>query len=191
MNVALKKINARAKQLKKLHPGKKYKTLQKQAGAEYKSGKLKTKRKVGKRPAAVKAKSRKPRARAIVKTKTVYRTRTVKVRSKPRRKVSGIGSVLGGVMGKGSSLMPLALVAAAGVAAYFILKPRTQVQQYVPTGNYQRDQSANNVIAYATAAGLGITAIAKLIAALNSSPDSTVTAAGSNPNAFLTTLQLD
>jgi hypothetical protein len=37
---ALKKINARVKHLARLHPGKKRVTLQKQAGAEYRAGKL-------------------------------------------------------------------------------------------------------------------------------------------------------
>lgn len=37
---ALKKINARVKYLQTRHPGKKRVTLQKQAGKEYKAGKL-------------------------------------------------------------------------------------------------------------------------------------------------------
>jgi hypothetical protein len=47
---ALAKINARVKALKKKHPGAKHVTLQKQAGREYKAGKLggvKKKKKVG------------------------------------------------------------------------------------------------------------------------------------------------
>ena len=40
----LKKINARVKQLKKKHPGAKRSTLQKQAGREFKAGKLKKKK---------------------------------------------------------------------------------------------------------------------------------------------------
>jgi hypothetical protein len=39
-STALAKINARVKQLSKKHPGKKRVTLQKQAGKEYKAGKL-------------------------------------------------------------------------------------------------------------------------------------------------------
>jgi hypothetical protein len=39
-STALSKINARVKQLAKKHPGKKRVTLQKQAGAEYRAGKL-------------------------------------------------------------------------------------------------------------------------------------------------------
>lgn len=37
---ALQKINKRVKHLQRLHPGKKRVTLQKQAGAEYRAGKL-------------------------------------------------------------------------------------------------------------------------------------------------------
>jgi hypothetical protein len=40
MSTALKKINARVKELKKKHPGSSHHTLQKQAGKEYKAGKL-------------------------------------------------------------------------------------------------------------------------------------------------------
>jgi hypothetical protein len=45
----------------------------------------------------------------------------------------------------------------------------------VQTGNSYRDSQAQKILAYATAAGLAATAIAKLIQALNSSTDSTVT----------------
>jgi hypothetical protein len=54
MSSALQKINARVKVLKKKHPNSKHTTLQKQAGKEYKAGKLggvkhshKRKKKVG------------------------------------------------------------------------------------------------------------------------------------------------
>ena len=40
MSTALAKINARVKQLQKKHPNTQRKTLQKQAGKEYKAGKL-------------------------------------------------------------------------------------------------------------------------------------------------------
>jgi hypothetical protein len=50
MSTALKKINARVKALAKKHPGSKRVTLQKQAGREYRAGKLggARKKKVGK-----------------------------------------------------------------------------------------------------------------------------------------------
>jgi soluble cytochrome b562 len=37
---ALKKINARAKEIMRKHPGKKYSTAQKEAGREYRNGKI-------------------------------------------------------------------------------------------------------------------------------------------------------
>lgn len=181
---ALKKINARAKQLKKLHPDKKYKTLQKQAGAEFKSGKLKAKRKkVGKVAKIVKrkpaARKHKPRTRVI--TKTVYKVRRVKVKAKRR---AGVGNTVG----KSSSLMPvIAIAAVAAAALYFMNRPAPQQMQYYPTGNVARDNTAANVIAYATAAGLTISAIAKLIESLNSSSDAQVAAAGASPAAYVST----
>ncbi len=48
MSAALKKINARVKQLQKKHPKSKRVTLQKQAGKEYRAGKLKPHRKKAK-----------------------------------------------------------------------------------------------------------------------------------------------
>lgn len=45
VGTALKKIHARVKHLRKLHPGKAYKTLQKQAGKEFKAGSLSVKKK--------------------------------------------------------------------------------------------------------------------------------------------------
>jgi len=74
MSTALAKINARVKQLAKKHPGKKRVTLQRQAGAEYRAGKLggsvgaKRKRTVHKK---------KPAKR---RTKTIRTGQTVKVR---------------------------------------------------------------------------------------------------------------
>lgn len=56
MSSALKKIQARVKQLRKKHPNAKFRSLQKQAGSEYRSGKLggvkKKKRTVAKKKSA-------------------------------------------------------------------------------------------------------------------------------------------
>ena len=63
MSTALAKINARVKQLQKKHPNTQRKTLQKQAGKEYKAGKLggvrkkSARKKSARRVGAVKKKS--------------------------------------------------------------------------------------------------------------------------------------
>jgi len=193
MSAALKKINARVKQLQKKHPGAKRVTLQKQAGKEYRAGKLKVHRKKAKpapkrkarRASGVGSKYKvyhevkkvgkvrrkrkaKRRSKAKVKTVTRVRTRTVYKRS---RSVGRSGM---------SSIMPIIAVAGLGLIAYMLLKPKTQVTvpgvqtPLVLTGNPTRDTSAQNVLAYAQAAGIGLTGIAALIKSLNSMSDSAV-----------------
>lgn len=188
---ALKKINARAKALKKKHPGKKYRTLQKQAGAEYKAGKLKAKRKPAKRktvkrkavakrkPAA--RKTRKRVARKVGKPTTVVyslgklikrkRRKRAAVKSKGKRRVSGSGN---------SSLMPILLLGGLGLAAYLLLKPAAVPALY-QSSNQLRNTSSNNILQYATAAGLGISAITALINSLNNMSDNDVINASNNP----------
>jgi hypothetical protein len=201
---ALTKIRLRTKQLQKKHPGKKYRTLQKQAASEYKSGKIpkarkksahkKTapkkhaRRKVGakykvyhevKRIGRVKRKrSTAKRRKAPRATKT--RTRTVRKTVYKTRRVGGMGK----------SIMPIVAIAGLGLVAYLLLKPKasTNVPPLVTTGNTTRDQSASNLVAYATAAGLSISAIAQLINALNSSSDSTVVQAAASPEQGINTL---
>ena len=70
---ALKKINARVKYLQTRHPGKKRVTLQKQAGKEYKAGKL----------GGVKKKS-------VHKKKTIHRKK--KSVGSPRRGTTNVGT---------------------------------------------------------------------------------------------------
>lgn len=192
MSAALKKINARVKQLQKKHPKSKRVTLQKQAGREYKAGKLKTHRK--KTKAAPKRKARRAsgvgskykvyhevkkvgkarkkrtarRSKPKVKTVTRVRTRTV---YKRRQSVGRSGM---------SSIMPIVAIAGLGLIAYMLLKPKTTVTvpgvstPLVLTGNPTRDTSAQNVLAYAQAAGIGLSAITALINSLNSMSDSAV-----------------
>lgn len=185
MNSALKKINARAKVLKKKHPGKKYKTLQKQAGKEYKAGKLKTRRK---RVGTVK--KARPKKRAVVRKKRVLKVKPIKERvyRAKRSKVKAYTATrYKRVSGKGKSIMPLVALAAVGVAAYLLLKPKTVLATnygYMPTGNPVRDNSANSILTWATAAQLTAGAIAKLIQAINNSDDSTVKTIADNPSAI-------
>lgn len=187
MNNALKKISARAKALKKKHPGKKYKTLQKQAGAEYRAGKLKAKRKPAAKKKATRKKTtrRKSPRRKIGKAQTVVYSlgkliKRKRRKSKPKQKRTGRR-----VSGKGSSMMPLIAIAGLGIVAYMLLKPAAPAAQLYQTSNPQRNTSANNILLYATAAGMTAKAIADLITAINNSPDAAVVAAGANPAAYI------
>jgi hypothetical protein len=182
---ALKKINARAKALKKKHPGKKYKTLQKQAGAEYKAGKLKSKRPAKRKPAKRAArrgpaKRRKARRRVGKPNTVVYSLgKLVRRRRKsPKRKQKTKRRVGRRVSGN-SSMMPVILIGLAA-AAYFLLKPAAVPVLY-QSSNVARNNATNNIMNYATAAGLTAQAIAALINSLNSSSDSDVINAGNNP----------
>jgi len=194
---ALQKINKRAKQLQKKHPGKKYRTLQKQAGKEFKAGKLKTrKKKVGAakkkavRKRTVKKSVRKVVRRAVKtvpKKKRVYRAKRTKVKAYTATRYKRVS-------GKGKSIMPLLLLGAVGVGAYLLLKrPTVQASQYgyMPTNNTVRNDSANSILTWATAAGLTATAIAKLINAINSSSDAQVVQAASSPDQFAQSMLAD
>lgn len=176
---ALKKINARVKVLKKKHPNSKRSTLQKQAGAEYRAGKLKVRRKPAKKKVARKRRVA-PRKKAAVKrrrksaprkrarraklvTRTVVKYRVLRPKrkgAKVRIKVSRRRSVSGAK----KSFMPL-LLAVGAVAALMLLKPKPAV--YIPTGNASRDSQAANIMAYAAAFGATTTAIANLIKTIN------------------------
>lgn len=193
MSTALKKIRARVKQLQKKNPHAHYKNLQKQAGKEFKSGKLKT---VGKR---------KPAKKKAAKRKVAKRTVAIIHHAKPaprklhRRKRRSVGAAVAShrrrrVSGSGSNLMPIVAIGGLAVLAYFLLKPRTttllpsQIPGLVTTGNAARDNSAANIVAYATAAGIAATALSKLIDSINNSSDSTVTAAAgsADPTQYFT-----
>lgn len=182
---ALTKINKRVKQLQKKHPNAKRTTLQKQAGREYRNGTMPKPRKK-----AAKAKPRK-RAKAKVSGKRKYKVthrvkRIAKVgtvkrhrkRAKPRPKAHRPRRV--GASGK--SMVPLLLgVAALGVVGYMLLKPKTPTLPVAlaPSTNVARNAAASNVLAYAQAAGAGISALTALINALNGMSDSAVVTASS------------
>ncbi len=203
----LKKINARAKALKKLHPGTLYRTLQKRAAKEV-SGVKKT---VSKRPKAAKKLKKKAATKRNGQPELVERTRVVykvfrpkrkgksnkahfevirnkavtgiKKKSKKKSKVSGTGSKL---------LVPALVIGGIGIAAYLLLRNRsatavqpvsTALQQ---TGDPVRDSKAAEIMAWAGAAGLAAGAIADIISALNSSRSKTDAAyselqSGGNP----------
>lgn len=179
---ALKKITTRAKQLKKKNPGKKWKTLVKQAGAEYRSGKLKKKRKVARVGKVKSKKTKAPRRRSvkrpaaskpIIRTRTLtvvkYRTRTVKAK---RRSVSGVGKP-----GKGMLLIGLGILA---LGAVLLLKKKTPAMAIIPRANPATTSTAQNIVAIAQAAGIVGAQLQAIVDKLNSSSDGTVQQAYNN-----------
>lgn len=186
MSNALKKINARVKVLQKKHPKSKRSTLQKQAGREWRAGKLKKGVGAVRKQHHVKKKAVAKKRRRTAKPKVVTRTRTVikvvrpkrrraahhKKRTTTRRRVSGVG--------KTSILLPIVGVAAVGLLAYYMMSKPTY-PAFAPTSNPYRVQAQNNVLQWATAAGLAASTITSIINSLNNSDDSTVIAAGSDP----------
>lgn len=177
---ALKKINARVKQLKKRHPNAKRSTLQKQAGKEFKAGKLKKKKKAAPRKKVVHHRKK----RRVVAKKVHRRRKAVVHHRKRRRSVTGIKRrrvvhhvirkrrrVSG--MGKSGKLL---LIGAVAVGAYLLLRPKAPQTVYIPTGSTYRDSSAQNIIAIAQAAGIVGAQLTKLIQQINSATDSQVQA---------------
>lgn len=172
---ALRKINAEAKRLRKKHPNAKYSTLQKQAGRAFKAGKLKKRKsrstgKVAKVAKVGRVRKRKTTRRKAAKPRVVVRTR-VRTVTKVRR------------VGKASTmdkLLPVLAIAGVGLLIYKVVsdRPAANSQQYMPTGNYQRDNSAANILAWATAGGIAINAITALIKMLNEKSDAEVIQAG-------------
>ncbi len=187
MATALQKFNKQVDALAKKHPNKKRKTLQRELSKKWKSGnkgasKPKKKRKAvtGKRKYKVTHKVKKvgavkhKRKRASRKKAAAPKVRVV------RRTVTKYRSV-----GKRSSGTNTALIigglAVAGVAAYLLLKPKAvpNMPPLVTTGNTTRDSAAQNLLAYAQAANLGVTAITALINSINNWSDSSVISASS------------
>jgi len=194
MSNALKKINARVKVLQKKHPKSKRTTLQKQAGREWRAGKLKGAVGAVRKKHHVKKKTVAKKRRRTAKPKVVTRTRTIvkvvrakrrrathKKRTTARRRVSGVG--------KTSILLPIVGVAAVGLLAYYMMS-RPTIPPFAPTNNPYRVQAQNSILQWATAAGLAASTITSIINSLNSSDDSTVIAAGSNPAATFAQSQL-
>ena len=176
---ALKKITARVKALRKKHPKAKYKSLQKQAGQEFKAGKLKNKaarKKVSgvKKTARKKtARKRTPKVKVITRTISVGTVKRKRRKAAPKRKATRRRRV----GGMGGNTLPIILgIGALAAVAYFALKPATPAAQlaYNPTGSAARDSKAGEILAWASAAGMGISAITALINALNTGSNSKV-----------------
>lgn len=192
----LKKITTRAKSIRKAHPGKSWKTAVKEAGREFRAGKLKLRKK--RRPK--KHSNRKHRARRIsgglrpnnvasVPREKIARTRARvgSHRRKPKkRRVTSprptrrrVGQSNGSGPSSNNWVMPVLVLGGLGLAAYALLRNQAQAppassSQLVQTGNAYRDSAAQKILAYAAAAGMVGDAIAKLIQALNSSSDADV-----------------
>lgn len=191
MSTALQKITAEAKRIKKNHPNKhrKYSGYQKEAAAKYRAGTI-GKRKSAPRKKKHKAKKRKrasPRKRvaAVGKVKTTRRKKRTVHRKRPhrrkgsrrmgavkRRRSSGSGGI---------STNKLLLLGGLAFGAYMLFKPAATTTKLpagapplVTTTNPVRNNQANDILAYATAGGLAIDAILKLIDHLNSQPDGEV-----------------
>jgi hypothetical protein len=200
MSNVLKKITTRAKALKKKHPNAQWKTLVKQAGREYRTGTIPKKRKKVAKVGKVSGKRRYKVTHRVKKVGAVKRRKPAKksvrpARSKPVTRVIRRTRTIMKVRKVGArspinKLMPLLLLAGAGIIAYMILKPRTTTpaNTLVLTGNSTRDNSAQNLLSYATAAGLGVDAILKIINALNNSSDSAVVTAAQSPDLSINTL---
>ncbi len=192
---ALKKIVARVRALRKKHPNAKYRTLQKQAGREFKAGKLKSKRKAVSKPAKRKPAKRKPAAAkrvvrrkktdrkkslslSVPKRKRVYRAKRTSVKAykaKRYKRVSGTG---GNMM---STVLPIAALAIGGLLIYKLMTP--SVPAYTNTSNPYRVQAQNSLLQWAQAAGLGISAITSMINAINSKSDNEVIALAQSKDA--------
>lgn len=172
----LKKLQTLAKQYKKKHPGAKHSSAMKAAGAMYRAGKSKPRKrrsvgavkKTRKRRASSPKKSTRTRARrtVVVIAGTRKRRRTTsRKRAAPRRRRVGSS-------GKDKFLQTLVIGGLAVGLIVAFTRNRQQQQTYVPTGNTYRDTTAQKILSYAAAAGATATQIANLINTINQSSDS-------------------
>jgi hypothetical protein len=201
MNAALKKIQARVKKLRKKHPGAKFRTLQKQAGAEYRAGKLKTRRKksapkrktakakrrmvsaVGavKHKRTVARRRRNPKTVTVIKYRTMGRVKHAKKRRKRyvKKRVVARRRKVGG-MSKGTK--NALLIGGAVVLGYLLIKSMTPAAPAVTLTNPASVSSANSLVSAATAAGYSANAIASLLKEINGSTDAQVQTAAATVN---------
>ena len=191
----LKKITTRAKQIRKKHPGKSWRNAVKDAGREFRTGKM-AKKKARPRRKAARKRSRPRKVGAFRPTtgrrgprETVIRTRARVAghKRKPRRKRGAVTRYVNrprrrrvGQSSATSGLMPVVLIGGLVLLAYALLRkqgqpaPVTQPSGLVSTGNQYRDATAQRILAYAAAAGIAADAIAKLIQSLNRASDQDV-----------------
>jgi hypothetical protein len=175
---ALKKITAAAKAIRKKSPGTSWKTAVKKAGAMYRGGKLKTKRRKvsGAKVGAVK-KTRK-RAKRRVSARKVTRVVSIKVapvkrrrrRSAPKKVTRRRARVSGG--GKDRLIQTLAIAGLGiGLLVAFTRQRQQTYPMYTNTGNNYRDSRAQQILQIAQQAALSATQIYNLINRINTSSD--------------------
>jgi len=190
----LTKITKRAKAIRRAHPGKSWRTAVKDAGREYRTGKLKRKAAPRKRKAVRKRARPRRRVGAFLPTtgkrgprETVIRTRS-RVgahKRKPRRRKKPVSHSVARPrrrrVGQSatSTLMPIVALGGLGLLAYALLRKPAQpapapASGLATTGNQYRDATAQRILAYATAAGIAADAIWKLIQSLNRASDADV-----------------
>jgi len=180
---ALRWITRKAKELRKQNPNahRTWNAYVKQASNLYARQKAapvkrKTKKKVARKvrrkvsSITIREKSDKPRT----KPKRVYVvSRTKKGQYKKYKRVGNTGK---------SNLLPIALGVVGVGLLYMLFKNNSNTPiypqgypsgypTYQATGNQYRDQNAQKIIAYATAGGLAIDAIARLIESLTNKSD--------------------
>lgn len=112
----------------------------------------------------------KPKPRAVVRKKQPYVIHKVIMAGTRRRHRS---------VGKTDTGMMLPILIGLGALYFLTRKPAASQSPIIlppitQTSNYTRNQQSQNIIAYATAAGLALSAIASLIDKLNKSSDQEV-----------------
>jgi hypothetical protein len=195
----LKKITTRAKALKKKHPGKKWTTLVKQAGKEFRSGKLGKVRKkrhtrkvhavkrgkVGVRKHTVKRHTVKRhtarRRKRTAKKMGAKRYKPVKnvthCRRVGRRRRRRIGDVTDTApstpQAKQTNWQKIALIGGGIIVALYAFS-RPSTTTLTPAA---QAAGGSSILSYATAAGASATALANLVAKLNTSTPAQVQSA--------------
>jgi hypothetical protein len=175
---ALKKITTAAKKLRKRAPGMSWKSAVKKAGSMFRAGKLKAKKKRVASVGAVKRKKKATRKKSTRRAVSVRAVRGVRVampvkrkRRRVARKKTATRRRVGAQGGKDKLVQTLLIGGlAVGLIVAFTRQRQTQ-PAYYPTGDNYRDSRAQQIIAYATAAGLAATQIAALINTINQSSD--------------------
>lgn len=196
---ALAVIRKETERLQKAHPRMSFRAAQKKAGKNYRSGavrakkkhhkKAHTKKRVRKHSSRKRARKRSTRTVVVVSgTHAIARAKVTRKRRKRRatykvthrvRRVSGTG--------RGISTTNMLLFGGLLIGAYLLLKPKSSGSVQLPgtppaapplqlTGNTTRDTQAQQIIAWATAGGMAVDAVIKLINTLNTKPDTQVSA---------------
>jgi len=180
---ALKKITTAAKAYRKKHPGASWKSAVKKAGAEYRAGKLKTRRKRVASVGAVKRKKKTVKRKAgrvrIPKKVSLKTTRTINVvngTKKRRRKKSASRKVARRRVGSSrqsgkDKLIQTLLIGGLGVGLLVAFTRQRQQPVYYQTGNQFRDSAATRILNFAAQASLTAQQIAMIISKLNTSND--------------------